>query len=205
MADGDEIHPHLPRRYLNNYRDVCAPAFDPEDVAHDIARVVRNDMKGFGNPPINFMVVCMERLSSQLPEGPLLSQTVDYGALQQEINRIARQYPGNEQGMDIALRTVRSAVEDYRQSGVIPDTESVLSGYLMKIHESRFSHRVPLTSTHLNGISATEVNNRLSEVRVFAENEYVHLARSIVRNPNVDRRIQRRRYNQGLGLYDEVR
>jgi hypothetical protein len=205
MADGDEVHANLPRRYLNNYRDVCAPAFVPEDVAHDIARVVRDDVKDFGNPPITFIAVCVETLSGQLPNEPLLRQGVDYGSLQQCINNAARQYLGNEQGMDLALRAVRSAIEEYRQGAGTPDVESVLGRYLMKIHEARFEKRVPLTSTHLNGLSSEEVDNRLNEIRSFAEREYAHLARSIARNPNVDRRIQRRRYNQGLGLYDGVR
>lgn len=113
MADGDEIHDNLPRRYLNNYKDLCAPGFNPEAMAHDVAGVVRKDMKDFGNAPLNFIVACVEGLS-QLPEEPLLRQVVDYGALQQQIDRTARRFYGNEQGMDLAKRAVRSALEDFR-------------------------------------------------------------------------------------------
>lgn len=205
MADGDEIHANLPRRYLNNYRDICAPGFDPEDVAHDVARVVRNDVKDFGSGPVSFLLACVASLRDHLPDMPLLRQTVDYRSVHQQVDKAARRYLGNEIGMDLAKRAMRSAIEDYRQGKAAPSAESVLHGYLTKIHEARFSERVPLTATHLNGLSPAEVNNRLNEIRSFSEQEYSHLARSIARDPNLDRRIQRRRYNQGLGLYDEVR
>lgn len=207
MADGDEIHPNLPRRYLNTYRDLCVPAhgFDAADVAHDIARVVIADMRDIGgNPAIDFIVACGEMLADQLPEAPLLRQAVDYGAIHQQIDRLARQAMGNEQGMDLAKRAIRGGLEDYRQGGSSPNTESALENYMMKIHEARFSDCVPLTSEHLNGLSTTDVNNRLNDIRPFAQLEYAHLAKSIARNPDLGRRIQRRRFDGGLGLYDAV-
>lgn len=205
MADGDEIHANLPRRYLNNYRDLCAPGFDAEDVAHDVARVVRNDLKDFGNPPISFIASCLETLSGQLPEEPLLRQAVDYGSLYRQIDRITRQHRGSEAGMDLAKRAVRSEIEAYRQGGTAPTLEGTLIVYQTKIHDARFSERVPLTTDHLNGLSVEEVNDRLAAIRPYSQIEYAHIARSIARNPTLDRRIQRRRYSQGLGLHDEVR
>lgn len=207
MADGDEIHPNLPRRYLNNYRDVCVPAagFNPEDVAHDIARVVIADVRDIGgNSAIEFIVTCVEVLADQLPEEPLLRQAVDYGAIQRQIDQLARRALGNEQGMDLAKRAVRGVLEDYRQGGSSLNTESALENYMMKIHEARFSDCVPLTSEHLNGLTAADVSNRLNNIRPFAQLEYAHLAKSIARNPDLGRRIQRRRYDGGLGLYDVV-
>lgn len=205
MADGDEIHANLPRRYQSNYKDLCAPDFDAEDTAHDIARVVCKDVRQFGAPPIDCIISCAENLLSSLPEGSLLRQEVNYDTLQRQIDREVRRYPGNEIGMDLAKRAIRNAIEDYRQGAAIPNQEGILEKYLMKIHEARFSDRVPLTASHLNGLSSAEVDARLNAIRSFSETEYVHLASSIARNPNLDRRIQRRRYNQGLGLYDGVR
>lgn len=79
-----------------------------------------------------------------------------------------------------------------------------MESYLTKIHEARFSERVPLTSTHLNGLGTAEVNERLNAIQPFSQGEYAYLAKSMTRHPDVGRRIQRRRYNEGLGLHDEV-
>lgn len=205
MADGDEIHANLPRRYLNNYQDLCAPDFNPEDVAHDLARVVRDDVRSFGNGPVNFIQDCVETLASQLAEEPLLRSTVDYGAVHQQIDLIGRQHRGSEQGMELAKRVLRRAVETYRQGDSFTDATGAVRDYLSNIHEARFSDRVPLTSEHQNGMTAAQVVQRLDAMMPYARKEYMHLARSIVRQGDVNRRLHRRRYDNGLGLYDVVR
>jgi len=204
MADGDEIHTNLPRRYLNAYRDVCAPTFDAEDVAHGVAQVVLKDARGYGNGPVQFIANCVESLANQLPEEPLLRQTVNYGSVQQQIEQMARQYHGSETGMELAKRFVRRAVEIYREGGSFADVQGAVQGYLTNIHEARFADCVPMTSEHLNSISSERVNRRLDEMRPFSQLEYAHLSRSIVRQGGVKGRIHRRRFDNGLGLYDEV-
>src|SRR5689334_18781977 len=123
MADGDEIHEKLPRRYLNNYRDICAPdsGFNPEDNAHDLARTIGKDANNYGNPPINFMRDCVEKVFDKLPSQPLLRQSVNYASIQRQIDQMARRHFGNEQGMDLAKRAVRNAVEDYRHEVSSPN------------------------------------------------------------------------------------
>ena len=206
MADGDEIHANLPRRYLNNYRDICAPqsGFNPEDNAHALARTVIKDANNYGNPPVNFMVECVEKVFDKLPSEPLLRQSVNYASLQLQIDKIARQHFGNEQGMDLAKRAARNGLEDYRHEGSIPTLTNVFENYYTNIHQARFSKRVPLTTAHLNGLPATEVDRRLNEILPYSKQEYKHLAKSLARNPDVKKRHPRRSYNQGLGLHDEV-
>jgi hypothetical protein len=204
MADGDEIHAGLPRRYLSSYKDLCAPGFNAEDVAHEVARVVVSDVKAYGKAPLDFIAACVDRLQEKLPTEPLLRQGVDFGAIQWQIDSIARRSFGSETGIDLAKRAIRLELEVYRQGGDVPSLERAMNTYLMNIHDARFSQRVPLTNTHLNGLSDETINARLSEVHSYSETEYRHIARSLMRNPNTNRPIQRRRYSQGLGLHDEV-
>lgn len=204
MADGDEVHTNLPRRYLNAYRDVCAPTFDAEDVAHDVAQVVLKDVRDYGNGPVQFIINCVESLAVQLPEEPLFRQTVDYGSVQQQIEQMARQYRSSEVGMELAKRSIRRAVDAYHEGGSFTDVQGAVQGYLTNIHEARFADRVPMTNEHLNSISSETVNCRLDEMRSFSQLEYAHLSRSIFQKRSVKGRIHRRHFDNGLGLYDEV-
>jgi hypothetical protein len=204
MADGDEIHAKLPRRYQNSYADVCSPGFNPEATAHGIAGVVLEDVRDFGNAPIDFLKDAATELATQLPDEPLLKATVDYGAVQQQIEDMARRYPGSPKAIELAKRTLRREVESYRGGESFSDATTAVQGYLMNIHEARFTDSVPLTRQHLNNLSHDAVNQRMEMMRPHAQREYDHLARSIVRRGDVNRRIHRRRFNSGLGLHDEV-
>lgn len=204
MADGDEIHANLPKRYLAPYQDMCASDFDAEDVAHEIAGKVRFEaIKRFGDAPIKFISACSELLNRELQHEPLLRRTIDYTELQSVVDRLARGFPGAPEGIELAKRAIRREVEQFRQGGDVPTNKDLLSGYFLNIHDARFAERIPLTDAHLNGLSSSEVNERLQAVRPYSQMEYEHFAASLARHGDVSR-LHRRKYNRGLGLYDEV-
>ena len=204
MADGDEIHENLPKRYLAPYQDMCSSDFDPEDTAHEVAGRVRHDaINRYGAPPVDFISACFQAFVSELPHEPLLRPTIDYGALYNGIDRLARQFPGGSEGIDLAKRSLRREIERFRQGGDVPTKKDLFSGYFQNIHDARFAQRVPLTELHLNDLSPSEVEARLRSISPYSTKEYEHLAKSLAKHGDVSR-IHRRQYNRGLGLYDEV-
>lgn len=204
MADGDEIHTNLPRRYLNNYKDLCAPNFDIEGAAYDIAKTVIRDVKDFGNAPVHFIASVTSELAQDLNDTPFSRATTDYGHIQRTIDQIARDYQGNPKAMELAKREVRRGIEDYREGGNFPSAEVMLGNYLYGIQEARFSDLVPMTKQHLEGMSSNEITQRLNEIRPYTRSQFEHVGRSLAKNPNVDRRINRRSIDSGLGLKDEL-
>lgn len=204
MADGDEIHENLPKRYLAPYQDLCSSDFDPEDAAHEVAGRVRNDAKNrYGAPPVDFISACFQEFVRELPHEPLLRPSIDYGALHDGIDRLARRFPGGCEGIELAKRAIRREIEQFRQGGGVPTKQDLFSGYLQNIHDARFAQRVPLTESHLNDLSPSEVEARLRSMRSYSTKEYEHLAKSLAKHGDVSR-LHRRQYNRGLGLYDEV-
>ncbi len=204
MADGDEIHANLPKRYLAPYQDMCASDFNAEDVAHEAAGRVRYEaINRYGDSPIQFISACSEVLNRELQPEPLLRRTIDYAEVQSVVDRLARHFPGTPEGIELAKRAVRREIEQFRQGGDVPTQKDLLSGYFQNIHDARFAERVPLTDAHLNGLSSSVVGERLQALRPYSQMEYEHFAASLIKHGDVSR-LHRRKYNRGLGLYDEV-
>lgn len=202
MADGDEIHPNLPRRYLQSYEDLCSPDFDPEDTAHELAQVILKDVRKYGNDPIEFIQNFLQ--DSELPIEPLLKHTIDYNNIHDQIEQQARRYRRNPEGIELAKRTLHRLIEDHRLEKSSLDPTFAITSYLMNIQEARFSERVPQIDEHLNGLTQNDIRKRLYDTYSFSFIENEHLSKSILRQGDVNKRIHRRKYSRGLGLRDYV-
>jgi hypothetical protein len=87
MADGDQVHVNLARRYQKLYKQICEGLNSNAELAHEVLRPLKQDLSAYGDEPLTLIQQVATELS-QIPAEPLLKQSVDWGQKSQRSTKM---------------------------------------------------------------------------------------------------------------------
>lgn len=193
MPDGDIVHSKLAPIFHSAYRSMCSDGFDPEEEAHESAIPLKKLLQSRGDSPLHFLDECYERLKDGIPTNP-----------GQIIDELARQYYGDQSGMEVARDAVSRYIDDCRYDGYPVEREELVKGYIKQTYIADFCEKIPLNVEHYNYIHPDEFSDRLIAIEPFIDREVQTFAKQMMRD-NSTANLRRRPYRGAtIGLYDEA-
>ncbi|HRW06670.1 MAG TPA: hypothetical protein P5121_16315 [Caldilineaceae bacterium] len=200
MSDADKVHAKLSGRHKSVYKKLCEGYFSEEKLADDELAALRNDIKGYGDAPIQFIQAAAQVMDQLLP-GPLFgnNQTIDWSNISLQIEKLARQHAlqsSDHRGMALALDACKKSLHEIQYGNTINHVNDIkiVNDYLLTAYEANFEEKIPL-SQHYNNADPNYVEARVQAMRPHIEEHIHRLAENIAGNGKVQslRRPQKKK------------
>lgn len=163
MADGDIIHNKLSWRYQRAYKELCEWDLDRNECAWVVMGAVMRDLKKKGNAPVRLAKRMGERLEQVLGDGSENSSR-NWGALNVELHRLARQVQCSHYDKEIVLRAGKGILHDLRYDRRVNASnlsEICVKRYMQEVYKSNFEDRIPLTPNHYADVDHVTLTKRV--------------------------------------------
>lgn len=192
MPDGDKIHSRLSGRYQKPYLQICEGQYGAAELARDVARVLKRDLREYGSRPTECMARIAQELQ-QLPREPLLQATIDWSEQSRMIDRLAQQTKGNRRAIELVVQAGKQLLHELRYGRPVGNIDQALhERYVQNIYHANFEARIPLAPPP-NGVPYETVAARLDDMRPHVEREIATLAAQLHRGKDPsDLRLHRR-------------
>ena len=208
MADGDKGHINLTRRYQKPYQQLCEGLSGDKELAHEVLRPLKRDLRDYGNEPLQLIQQVATELD-QIPAEPLLKQSVDWGGKSQRIDRRAQQIDGHLKAIDLALQACQRQLQELRSSICPHDltkddlTKEMYKKYISAVYKANFEERVPLAQ-HYNGVDQVTVDTRLKGMRIHVDQGIESFAAQMIRNGSVKHLRRPPMTRPSIGIHDDL-
>lgn len=194
MPDGDKVHPKLSGRYQKPFQQICEGQYGDAELARDVVRALKKDVKVYGTKPIELADRIAQQLQ-QIPSEPLLHATVDWSEPSRMIDRLAQQTKGNQRAIELVVQSGKQLLHGLRYGRSVGDLRQEMhQRYLTNIYHANFEGRIPLASA-TNGVAHETVAAKLADIRPHVDREITALAGQLHRK-DVSRLRLRRRVGQ---------
>lgn len=166
MPDGDIVHSKLPGIYQKSYQWLCEGKANIKECARTVIKALKRDLRRKGDLPVRLakrMEESVERAINDAGE----NDSVDWTALSQEIDTLARQVDGRPDLKELTLSAARSVLHNLRYGQDIDTdntTEVILQRYMYEVYKSDFKERTPLSKHHA-GIDEVTLNKRIEQIQ----------------------------------------
>ena len=208
MADGDKVHVNLTRRYQKPYQQVCEGQYGDKELAHEILRPLRRDLRDYGDEPLQLIQQVATELD-QIPAEPLLKQSVNWGEKSQRIERRAQQIDGHLKALALAVQACQRQLQELRSSIYPHDltkddlTKEMYKKYISAVYKANFEERVPLAQ-HYNGVDQVSVDTRLKGMRIYVDQGVESFAAQMIHNGNVTPLRRPPMTRPSIGIHDDL-
>jgi hypothetical protein len=166
-------------------------------------RPLKRDLKDYGAAPLTLLQQVTTMLS-QIPDEPLLKQSVDWGEKSRLIDRWARQISGHRIAVALAVRACKQQLQELRSSTCPHDvTKELYKKYVSEVYKANFEGRVPLAQ-HYNGTSQDIVDARLQGMRAHVEQGMDNFVAQMMRNGSVTSLRRRPMARRPIGLNEDL-
>lgn len=166
MADGDIFRNGL-GYYQKLYEWLCESKASVYECTRLAIKALKQDLQKKGDLPIVLAQCIGERLS-QIMNRLGENNPVDWGSVNMEIEKIV-QVTGRHDVKELILLAGKNFIHDlrYGESREISATnisEVILGHYMIKVLESGFQGRIPLTDKHYLGMDDKTLKNLIKEM-----------------------------------------
>jgi hypothetical protein len=187
MPDYDKAHKQLAGPYQKSYKELCS-GISPEKVADDLLRAMVENLKYFGDTPLQIVLSVAECLKQSV-QGPLLDSSIDYDKMSDSIVALLQNAGNsdvNKRGLGIAERICKRQLEELRHGIYTLDiTFQLVRNYIGEIYASSFKELAPRKLHHYNDISHNIFRERLEEVSSLVQPGIDDIARQAIRKGSV--------------------
>lgn len=205
MPDGDKVHPKLAGRYQKPYQQICEGQYSDDELARDIIRALKKDIKDYGFKPLELA----DRIARQLQEipcEPLLRATIDWSEQNRMIERLGQQTKGKQRAIDLMVQSGKQLLHELRHEVSVRDLhQDMHQRYLTNIYYANFEGRIPLAVSN-NGVAYETVAAKIDALRPHLEREIAALAAQLHRRKDLShlRLTRRSGTKRMIGLHTDL-
>ena len=190
MPDADKVHAKLSGKHKGVYKKLCGDYFSEDELAYDELAALINDIKRYGDTPIQFIKAAAQDIEQLLP-GPLFgnNKSVDWSNISLQIEKLARQYAlqcSDHRGMALALIACKKNLHEIQYGNAVAHVSDIkiLSSYLLSAYEANFEGIISLPQ-HYDNADPHYVEARVQAMRPHIEDHVHWLAENIAGNGKV--------------------
>jgi hypothetical protein len=188
MPDGDIYHNELPRRYQQIYRQVGEGHHPLETIAHQALTPLRQDLRKYGDPPIQFLLNVADQIA-QFTEAPLLATDATRDAFKQSLEQQLRQVYGDRRAKQLAWHVIEHHLNQPPSdcSASLP-AHMLLKQYILRVYASNCEARVtvpPTSSTTPLQLSHKEIIQQFAQVDPHIETSIDPFVDHLIRKETV--------------------
>lgn len=207
MADGDIIHSRLGGIYQKPYKWLCEGKATIDECAHVLMQAFKKDIVRKGDLPVQLaqtMAEILDRAISAAENSP-----VNWAGLTLEFDKLVQQADGSHRLKEVVRLTGKSLLHDFRYGQYIDSSntiETFLHRYMKTVYESEFKERVPLTSTHHDGIDQATLSKRIGEIKPIIDDVIGKWAKTAIKHHSIEKLpIPHRSAQKPIDLNEDLR
>lgn len=188
MPDGDIYHNELPRRYQQIYRQVGEGHHPLEAIAHQALTPLRQDLRDYGDPPIQFLLNVADQIA-QFAEAPLLMTHATRDVLKQSLEQQLRQVYGDRRAKQLAWYVIEHHLNQSSSScSTCLLAHILLKQYILRVYAFNCEARVtvpPKSSATPLQLSHEEIIQQFAQVRRHIETSIDAFVDHLIRKETV--------------------
>lgn len=169
MPDGDIVRNGLRRIYQKPYEQICEGKATSCEFAKSLLKALKKDLEKKGNLAV-ILAQDMANIITQAISAAGNNGSVDYVALNMDLDRLIQQTDGRQDIKELILRAGRDFVWNFRYGQRVNfDNDNlgkeILKQYMKEVFESEFKSFILINSEHYAGADQSTVTQRIEEIQ----------------------------------------